>query len=100
MTINARIAEVDAAAVNRRLAREAFRFPTGIEAVNVMETEYNGVPAKKVDGGKHVAISLNCRRNGAQWAVVRDGDALHVDNVLCYLTRKEVSSWLVREVRA
>lgn len=96
--MNATIAPVNAAKVNARLDREAAAYRAGLAALapapEIIETEYRGIPAKRIGGAAFVAISTNARRNGAEWAILRDGDALHVDNVVCYLKRREVSRWL------
>lgn len=94
------IAEVNAPAVNARLERDAAQYRENVAALGgaaeVIDTDYRGTPAKIVDGSYYVAISTTARRNGAEWAILRNGDDLHVDNVVCYLKRAEVANWLRR----
>ena len=100
MTINAPIAEVNGPAVNARLEREAAAYRAGIAALKapaeIIETTYHGTPARKIEGGAHVAIAASGRKNAAEWAILPAGAELHVDNVVCYLKRGEVNAWLAR----
>jgi len=100
MIINAKIAKVDAAAVQRRLDLEAPSAVVAPALVEIIDTDYRGVPAMEAaSGARYVAVAASGRRNAAEWAVLEKGADLHVDNVVCYLKRREVRTWLARAER-
>jgi hypothetical protein len=100
-TYNASIVVPHISAESRaRQERELAEYRARLENIRIpaqpVDIDYLGIPAKQIPGGSFVAVASNGRRNSAEWAILKNGDAAHVDNVLCYLRKKEVTRWLIK----